>query len=316
MDTWEALRAVEAARLHHLEGLSLTRIAEQMDISRFRVRRLVEAAREEGWLRITVDPPPGIDPGLTRELSALVAPFGVHRVLVTPDAGGRPALERAAADAVERAAGDGDVLGLACGTTVNRVVSAIHRLPACEVVQLTGLTAPGEVTDSSVETVRRAARLAGHEVRPVYEAMVQPSPTVAADRRGHPSLRRAFAAWDRLSLALITIGSWEAGESNLFDSPTLEEHLRRRATRAGTVAEFCGHLLDEDGSPVMQEVTAHCLTVPLPRLLGARERVVVIARPERSRALAAALRAGMVDTLVIIEGAARRLLEGEADEDP
>lgn len=86
-----------------------------------------------------------------------------------------------------------------------------------------------------METVRRAARPAGHEVRPVYEAMVQPSPAVAADRRGHPSLRRAFAAWDRLSLALITIGSWEEGESKLFDSPVLEEHLRRRATRAGIV---------------------------------------------------------------------------------
>lgn len=313
MDTWDALDAVEAARLHHLEGVSLTRIAEERGISRFRAARLVQAAREEGWLRIEVVPPAGIDPALTRELAAHVAPFGVERVLVTPQEGGRPALERAAADAVERAAGEGDVLGLACGGTVNRVVSAIRRLPACEVVQLTGLTAPGNVADSSVETVRRAARLAGHEVRPVYEAMVQPSPAVAADRRGHPSLRRAFAAWDRLSLALITIGSWEEGESNLFDSPVLEKHLRRRATRAGAVAEFCGHLLDAEGSPVMEEVTSRCLTVPLPRLLEARERVVVIARPERTRALEAALRAGIVDTLVIVEGAARLLLGSEAD---
>jgi DNA-binding transcriptional regulator LsrR (DeoR family) len=206
MDTWDALLAVEAARLHHLEGRSHTEIAAELGISRFRVRRLILAAREEDWLRITVDPPPGIAPELTRELAAACRPHGVARVLVTPDGGGRPALERAAADAVERAAGDGNVLGLACGRTVNRVVSAIRRLPACEVVQLTGLTAPGEVTDSSVETVRR-------------------------------------------------------------------------------------------------------LTVPLPRLLGARERVVVVARPERARAVAAALRTGMVDTLVIIESAARALLE-------
>jgi DNA-binding transcriptional regulator LsrR (DeoR family) len=309
MDTWDALLAVEAARLHHLEGRSHTEIAAELGISRFRVRRLILAAREEDWLRITVDPPPGIAPELTRELAAACRPHGVARVLVTPDGGGRPALERAAADAVERAAGDGNVLGLACGRTVNRVVSAIRRLPACEVVQLTGLTAPGEVTDSSVETVRRAARLAGHEVRPVYEAMVQPSLAVAQDRRRHPSLERAFAAWDRLSLALITIGSWEAGESNLFDSPVLEDRLRRRATLDGAVAEFCGHLLDADGNTVAQEATARCLTVPLPRLLGARERVVVVARPARARAVAAALRTGMVDTLVIIESAARALLE-------
>jgi DNA-binding transcriptional regulator LsrR (DeoR family) len=34
-----------------------------------------------------------------------------------------------------------------------------------------------------------------------------------------------------------------------------------------------------------------------------------VARPERARAVAAALRTGLVDTLVIIESAARALLE-------
>lgn len=308
LDTWSALLAVEVARAHLVDGRPLTDLAAEHGISRFRAGRLVQAARAEGWVQISVADPPGIDPGLSRELAALGAGFGVRRVLVTPDAGGRPAMERAAADAIEDGAQAGDVVGLACGYTVNRVVAAIRRLPASEVVQLTGLTAPGNVADSSVETVRRAARLTGQEVRPVYEPMVQPTRALAAERRRHPSLQRAFASWDRLSIALITIGSWDAGESNVFDAAALDAGARQRATREGAVTEFCGHLLDRDGVTVGRTVTSHCLTVPLERLTGTRENVVVVARPERATAVAAALRARIVDTLVVVESAARLLL--------
>ncbi|WP_157773480.1 sugar-binding transcriptional regulator [Brachybacterium vulturis] len=309
MDTWSALQAIEVARAHLVDGRSLTEIAAELSISRFRAGRLMQAAREQGWVDIRIADPPGLDSGLSRELAELGRVHGVGRVLVTPDEGGRPALERAAADAIEDSAEAGDVVGLACGYTVNRVVSAIRRLPRSEVVQLTGLTAPGSVSDSSVETVRRAARMTEQKVRPVYEPMVQPTAALAAEKQQHPSLVRAFATWDRLRLALITIGSWEAGESNVFDAPALDEGLRQRATREGAVAEFCGHLIDREGKTVAPAVTACCLAVPLERLRATRENVVVVARAERSHAVVAALRAGVADTLVTAEGAARQVLE-------
>ncbi|MGO1198379.1 MAG: sugar-binding transcriptional regulator [Dermabacteraceae bacterium] len=312
MDSWSTLQALEAARQHLGDGRPLTAIAEDLGISRFRAGRLVQAARENGWVQLVIEAPPGIDPELSAQLAAACRPFGVRRVIVVPDADGRPALERAAADAVEDSARAGGVVGFACGRTANRVVSAVRRLPACEVVQLTGLTAPGDVEDSSVETVRRAARLTGREVRPVYEPMVQPSAAVAAERRRHQSLERAFATWDRLDTALITIGSWETGESNVFDSPVLGDALRHRATRDGARAEFCGHLVDAEGQGVAPDVTATCLTVPYTALASATEVVAVVARPQRVPAVRAALRTGIITTLVVIASAARELLEPTA----
>lgn len=306
MDTWDRWRAVEAARLHYQEGLPFTAIADRLELTRFRVGRLVATARSEGWVQISITSPPGVDAGLTRALGQFCRDLGIRRVLVTPEEGGRDAMNHAAAEAIEETTMAGDVLGLACGTTVNRVVAAIRRLPACSVVQLTGLTAPGEVADSSVETIRRAARLSSSEVRPVYEPMVQPRRDVAAQRANHPSLRHAFARWDHLTGALITIGAWEAGLSNVFDA--LDDPARRRAARGGAVAEFCGHLVDAEGRKVAPEITARCLTVPLDRLRGAREVTAVAAAPERTPAVRAALRARLIHTLVATEPVARVLL--------
>ncbi len=308
MDSWDAYQAAEAARLHLEDGLSYTQIGEMLGASRFRVARLVSAARDAGWVQVSVVSPPGVDVGLTREFGQLCSERGIRRALVTPEKGGRPALERAAADAVQGATEKGDVVGFACGMTVNRVVAAIRRLPECEVVQLTGLTHPGQYADSSVETIRRAARLTGTHVRPVFEPMVQASQALARERGRHPSLVRAFARWERITTALLTVGAWMPGESNVYDAEALEDAARQRATHAGAVAEFCGHLIDAEGRVVAEDITARCLTVPLERLLGAREVVAVAARPERSAAVRAAMRTDLIDTLVAIEGVARSLL--------
>lgn len=315
LSAWDALTAVRAARLHFEQGLSFTSIGGELGLSRFRVARLVATARRAGWVRIAFEAPPGIEMALSEELEQRVRAHGVQRVLVTAEAGGRAALERATAQAVELTARPGDVIGFACGRTVNGAVSAIRRLPASEVVQLTGLTDPGRVADSSVETIRRAARLSGRDVHPVYEPMVQPTAAVARERARHPSLVRAFARWDRLGCALVTVGAWKAGHSNLFDAELLDDAARHRARRAGAVAEICGHLLDADGHPVLPELTARCLSVPWERLREAREVTVIAARPERAAAVRAALRSGIIRTLVTTEAVARALLDIDAADD-
>lgn len=310
LSSWESLVAVTAARRHLVEGVPLTAIAAELGVSRFKAGRLVQHAREAGWVRIEVTPPPGIETDLSRRLAERTAELGVRRALVTTEAAGRDALDRAAAEAVEAITGAGDVLGLACGRTVNRVVAAIRRLPRCAIVQLTGLAAPLGVRDSSVETVRRAAHLSGHGALPVYEPMLQPSARVAAARLGHPALSQAFARWEHLTVALITVGAWERGLSNVFDSPGLDEADRVRTTQAGAVAEICGHLLDGGGHVLCgDDVTARCLAVPWERLRDAREVIAIAADPARSHAVVAALLSGVVSTLVTGEETALALLE-------
>src|SRR6201999_284422 len=72
----EVVLAARAARQYYLEGLSKVDIADRLGISRFRVARLLDAARESGMVRIEIGLPGGnLDAGLSAELCSV---FGLR----------------------------------------------------------------------------------------------------------------------------------------------------------------------------------------------------------------------------------------------
>ena len=65
----EVVLAARVARQFYLDGVSKVDIADQLGISRFRVARLLDAAREAGMVRIEIGlPGGGLDTGLSAEL--------------------------------------------------------------------------------------------------------------------------------------------------------------------------------------------------------------------------------------------------------
>src|SRR6201988_5521959 len=65
----EVVLTARVARQFYLEGVSKVEIADQLGISRFRVARLLDSARESGMVRIEIGLPGGnLDAGLSAEL--------------------------------------------------------------------------------------------------------------------------------------------------------------------------------------------------------------------------------------------------------
>src|SRR5262252_10282983 len=76
----EVVLAARVARQFYLEGVSKVDIADQLGISRFRVARLLDAAREAGMVRIEIGLPGGsLDTGLSAELCSA---FGLEQAFV------------------------------------------------------------------------------------------------------------------------------------------------------------------------------------------------------------------------------------------
>src|ERR1700723_1844734 len=74
------VRAGRVARQYYLEGVSKVDIADRLGISRFRVARLLEGARDAGMVRIEIGLPGGsLDAGLSGELCSA---FGLKHAFV------------------------------------------------------------------------------------------------------------------------------------------------------------------------------------------------------------------------------------------
>src|SRR3984957_17467662 len=135
----EVVLAARVARQFYLEGISKVDIADRLGISRFRVARLLDSARESGLVRIEIGLPGGaLDAGLSAELCSA---FGLrHAFVFNFPEDGLPLRQRLGEAA-------GQVRGLTRSRTLSGLTAPLPQLPPCPIVQLTGAVPPPDGRD-------------------------------------------------------------------------------------------------------------------------------------------------------------------------
>ncbi|MGA4843168.1 sugar-binding transcriptional regulator [Streptomyces sp. G45] len=308
----ELVQAAAMARRFYLEGKSKIQIAEEFGVSRFKVARVLETALERDLVRIEIRVPAELD---AERSDALRARYGLrHAVVVespTPadDSDESPDPENlgeVAAGLLGELVTEGDVLGLAWGRSTIHMAAALDSLPPCTVVQLTGVYDAGTAERGSVEAVRRAAQVSGGDAHPIYAPMLLPDAATAAALRHQTGIARAFEYFDKVTVAAVSIGSWEPGISTVHDMLTDEE--RAHYASLGVAAEMSAHLFDAEGRRVGRDLGERCITVEADRLRRIPEVVAIAGGARKAAAIDAVLRSGLVTSLVTDTAAADHLL--------
>ena len=300
---------VLAARRYFLDGASKSEIAQELGISRFKVARLLDAARRDGIVRIEIGAPPEIDVEFSSELAAR---YGLRSTLVVrpidgPDEFKRAQLGRACAELLTQTLEAHDVLGISWGRTLHSMVGHLSRLPGCTVVQLVGSVPTLELDVNSMELVRRVADCAGGAVYPLPVPMLVDNPEMAAALRSDPHVHKTIAMFDRLTKAVVGIGAWTASGSTV--RAALPEELAAELDAAGAVADVCSTVLDARGCQVKADGFPSRVIAISPEQLRAVPDVVAIAGgAAKAPAILAALRSGLIHRLITDEEAARQLL--------
>lgn len=276
----ELVQAAAMARRFYLEGKSKIQIAEEFGVSRFKVARVLETALERDLVRIEIRVPAELD---AERSDALRARYGLrHAVVVESPAEAADEspdpenLGEVAADLLGELVTEGDVLGLAWGRSTIHMAAALDRLPPCTVVQLTGVYDAGTAERGSVEAVRRAAQVSGGEAHPIYAPMLLPDPATAAALRSQTGIARAFEYFDKVTVACVSIGSWEPGISTVHDM--LSDAERAHYASLGVAAEMSAHLFDAEGRRVGRDLGERCITVEADRLRRIPEVVAIMRR--------------------------------------
>ncbi|MEJ5915234.1 sugar-binding domain-containing protein [Pseudokineococcus sp. 1T1Z-3] len=296
----------EVARRFHVLGHSKVAIAEDLGISRFKVARLLDEAAERGVVRVTVVVPGGTDP---ERSVALAQVLGLERTVVvevpTGDVDGvRRHVGRALAGLLEELLVEGEVLGLTWSRTLAHAAAELGQLPRCTVVQLAGALDDGGA--STVEIVRRAAAAGGGRALPVYAPLVTADAETATALRRDPGIAAALRGVDRLSTAVVAVGGWAEGSSTIWPAVTAEE--RAAGVAGGAVAEISGRLLDADGRRVPSGFDDRVVALELEQLERVPEVVAVAYGAARAPAVLAAVRSGLLTSLVADAGLADALL--------
>jgi DNA-binding transcriptional regulator LsrR (DeoR family) len=297
------------ARGHFIRGKSKIELAEEFGLSRFKVARLIDEARDSGLVRIEIRHHGEIDVDLSARLGER---FGLtHSIVVdTPEddaASLRDHLGRAAAELLSEVITAEDVLGLAWARAVSAMVRSLRPLPGTAVVQLTGALAIPDGLDTSVDVVRDAASSSGGTAHLFYAPFTVPDAATARALRLQPEVARAFDQLPLVTKAVAGIGLWQPGQSTLYDASP--EADREELRRLGVCADISGVFLDSDGEPVKTELAERMIGINHEQMRAIPELIAIPYGVAKAPAVLAALRSGLIGGLVTHTALAQQVLD-------
>ena len=290
--------------VQHLgHGRPILEIAEEVELSRFAVSRMVKRARELGLVEVRatlVDP---VDITLSTQLAAK---FSLRSALVVAvpgptDADVRAAIASVTAKFLEDTVEDGDILGVTPGRTMVQTSRLVRSLPMTDVVQLTGVG--NSRLEDGVEAVLNMGRAGSGETYPLY-APIFADQRSTATMLAHPSLQRTLQRFRRITRAYLTIGGWP--DSSLLAKQVADcgdAHLVENA-----VAEIGLTLLDSDGRPV-DALDGRLIGIADKDLQAVPHRIAIGGGAGKHEAVLAVLRSGLVDVVITDVESARYALD-------
>jgi DNA-binding transcriptional regulator LsrR (DeoR family) len=300
---------VWVAWLYYEESMTQEEIARLLSISRGSVVTMLQEARENGVVSISVATQHLQTVGLAREI---MRRYGVAECLVLPgDEGRMPPHERvgraAARLLVERLRPD-DVLGVSWGRTVLALSQAMQAklLPGVSVVQITG---------SAIGTYRFSAELCASNIanRIGGRCVYLHAPGIVSSREMKRMLMREstlieqFRIMSTCNKIIFGVGSVEAS-STPFDTGFLSPGEAAPYLAKGAVAVLAGRFVDARGRVVAGELDDRMIGMTVQEIANVPERVCAAAGSDKAEAIRALLVGGFVTTLITDEETARNLL--------
>jgi DNA-binding transcriptional regulator LsrR (DeoR family) len=315
----ELVLATRVARRYYLDGRTKIEIGNELQLSRFKVARLLEAARSQGLVRIEISHPGTIDVELSARLQERFALQ--HAIVVDTQDDHQAALRQqlgvAAADLLTEIVTIDDVLGLAWARSVSAMVTELGRLPPIEVVQLTGALSPVSGSsssvedDSSIDIVREVARISGGPAYLFFAPFLLADPSIAEAMRRQPDVSRAVAKMGSVTKAVMGVGRWAPRQSTLYDAASEQE--RSSLTQQGVCAEVGGVCLTADGVPLHTSLNDRMVAMTAQQLAAVPNVIAIPYGLSKRPAVYAALRSGLIHSVVTHASLAAALLDADVD---
>lgn len=312
----EELRLMtKIAYLYHKQDLKQSEIATQLDLSQATVSRILKRAEEEEIVRTTVNIPTGVYSGLENDLCAK---YGLKSSIVVhcedeSDEAVFHYLGSAAAYYVETTLGKNEIVGLSSwSSTLLGMVNSMHRLPKAStatVVQILGGMGNPSAKIYAARITEQFANLV--QGKPVY----LPAPGLARsqqvrnDLMTDPYVHEAFDLFDKITLAIVGIGSVEpskllASSGNIFSTEELNA-----LQEAGAVGDICLRFFDIDGADVNLPLDKRVVSIKLDQLSRTKRVVGVAGGRRKINAIRGALSGKHINILITDHISAQVLMD-------
>jgi len=298
----------EVLTLYYVEELTQTQIAAQLRLSTAKVNRIIQQARKQGLIDITIRTP---FQHLFELESRLKAVFHLKDAIVIPTIPEGATLTsyplgRATATYLLEHLRDGDIIAIGPGASVHAAVEAIEapRDFDVTVVPLVGAVQSQVMTDVNYLAVRLAAQLGGKAYQLHAPAFVE----TREHRESLVMMRPVKEILDiarQAKVALLGVGILDKAESRFVQFTALSpEDMDRIIQVHGGVGDLAAHVFDIEGRPTASEYSDRVIGLTLEELRRIPLTMGVAATAVKALPLYGALRGNYLHALITDEAAA------------
>ena len=300
-----------AAELYYADGLLQSEVADKLRLSRWKVGRLLEDARETGLVEITIHHPTS----RRRDLEAALRDRFDRDAIVVPSQPNYDATMKAVAQAtasyMTELRPQPATIAMCWGRTLAAVAEALPHEAFVEptIVQMNGGT---NTTDGTVAAGHIMRTVASKSVRPVTRLL--PVPAVVDDAglarrlRADRAVRATLDLASHADVAVFALGKLN-DESILVQSGAVRDSERENLLANGTVGDLLGHYINADGQIVNPELDSRTIAVEVDKL--PKQSIAVAAGVEKAPVIAAALKAKLCSVIITDSEAAETVLTQE-----
>lgn len=302
------------ARIAHrsyVDSRTQEEIGQEFGLSRPKVQRLLERARASGVVEIHIEAPPGLNLDLEAHLKDA---FGLTDAIVSPDRpdteSQREGVARNAAKYLERRLRSGDVVAVSHGRDTGEVPRFFRPAGALDVVFVSAMGGSPRVdTPTNPNEICRAlAEKCGGRAESLYA----PAYVENAEMRDRLLEQEAVAATldiaARANVALIGIGGTDDA-CTMVRSGCLSLDEIARLRQQGAVGDVLGNYVDVHGALIAAPHSDRVIALSIDDVRRIGTVIAVACEPEKTLGILGALRAGIVDVLIVDEANAITVLD-------
>ena len=314
MDAVDELLSIRAAELYYEENLTQEEIGRNLQITRWKVGRLLTQAKEEGFVRIEILHSRARRPQLERRLRderGLADAVVVSRAGVRNDDELQQRVAQAAADYLASLRPSPRVLGVSWGRTLSDIA---HHLRdgwsrGTDVVQINGGVSMSQRPGTAAATAVSIAQKGGGT------AALLPSPAILEQRATKEAIEadrvvaRVLDAARSANAYLFSAGAADHGSVHV-DSGYLTTADIDRLVDAGAVGDVVGRYIAADGRVVDADLDARTVGLSLDDLRRAEVAIAAITGTPKRAIADAVIASRLCTVLVTDESTAQHLLDG------
>jgi DNA-binding transcriptional regulator LsrR (DeoR family) len=300
------------ARAYYDEGYTQQEIGERFGLSRVKVGRLLDKARRENIVKISIlEPKDNVFYELENQIEKQ---YQVDEVILVPSRDDHKrtlrGIGQATADYLDRVITGNEVIGLTWGGTLLAVVDALHtnNWPGVKVVQLLGGLGSSEADMYGADLTIRAAQTFGAKARLLSAPGIVPTKTVCDALLRDQQIKETLILGCQSDIALVGLGR-PSPSSPVIQSGILTPEELKQLEHQGAVGDIGLHFMDSYGNAIENEINDRIIGLALDDYRKIKKLVGIAAGPEKFEVVKSTLLGKYIKVLITDENIGMKLLE-------